>query len=148
MFGLTYKGRVEGAHSFVVTDPAWRDYWCQDCAAFTWGRFVVYRSPRQFQNLDVRAHEGEHVRQNRRLGLLMYPLLYALEYARRGYLNNRFEVEARRAASKRVQHSVDQLQGAGLVVRCVESTKARQRTEANKSDHKRTRRVRAVIHFR
>ncbi|MDB4949280.1 MAG: hypothetical protein JWM27_1929 [Gemmatimonadetes bacterium] len=41
------------------------------------------------------AHELEHVRQWSAVPL--FPLRYALESARRGYWNNRFEVEARAA---------------------------------------------------
>jgi len=41
------------------------------------------------------VHEVEHVRQFQRYGLLRFSALYLLEYTRRGYHNNRFEVEAR-----------------------------------------------------
>lgn len=147
MFGLTYKGRVEGVHAFVVSDPAWRDYWCYDCEAFTWGRIVVFRSSRQFQNLDVRAHEAEHVRQNRRIGFLLYPLLYWLEYRRNGYYNNRFEIEARQAAKLRVQYSVDRLRQVGLVVRRA-VPRAKRRTQANTGELRNaTKQVRKVIQF-
>jgi len=148
VFGLSYKGRVEGAHAFVVTDPAWRDHWCHDCLAFTWGRVVIYRSPRQFKNLAVRAHEAEHVQQSRRYGLLLYPVLYWLEHGRRGYQSNRFEVEARQAATRRVQHSVTRLRQAGLNVRCV-PPRAKQRSKKNTGEQRRTkgRRVRKVIRF-
>lgn len=148
MFGLSYKGRVEGAHAFVVTDPAWRDYWCYKCDAFTWGRIVVFRSPREFQDLNVRAHEAEHVRQSRRIGFILFPLLYWLEHRRSGYVNNRYEKEARRAADKRVQHSVTRLRRAGLKVSCV-PPRARRRTKANTREQRRTtdRIVRKVIRF-
>ena len=148
MFGLSYKGRVEGAHTFVVTDPAWRRYWCNDCVAFTWGRVVIYRSPQQFKNLAIRAHEAEHVHQSRRIGLLLYPIMYWLEHGRKGYYDNRFEVEARKAATQRVQHSVDRLRQAGLTVRCV-APRAKRRTKKNTGERRRTekRRVRKVIHF-
>ena len=40
-------------------------------------------------------HEVAHVRQFRRYGFVLFTLLYLWESARRGYHNNRFEVEAR-----------------------------------------------------
>jgi hypothetical protein len=148
LFGLSYKGRVEGAHTFVVSDPAWRDYWCDDCVAFTWGRVIIYRSPRQFNNLAVRAHEAEHVGQSRRIGLLLYPLMYWLEHARKGYYNNKFEAEARSAATHRVRQSVERLRRAGLTVRCV-PPRAKRRTKKNTGERRRFkgRRIRKVIHF-
>jgi hypothetical protein len=41
------------------------------------------------------VHELEHVRQFRHYGFLRFTFLYVWESARRGYYNNRFEVEAR-----------------------------------------------------
>lgn len=41
------------------------------------------------------VHEVEHVRQFRRYGFVRFSFLYLWESARRGYHNNRFEVEAR-----------------------------------------------------
>jgi hypothetical protein len=46
-------------------------------------------------------HEMAHVRQFRRYGFLRFITLYLLESLRKGYQNNRFEVEAR-AAEKQV----------------------------------------------
>lgn len=43
------------------------------------------------------VHELEHVRQFRRYGFIRFCFLYLWESARRGYYNNRFEVEARMA---------------------------------------------------
>lgn len=42
-------------------------------------------------------HELEHVRQFRRYGTLRFVVLYLWEGLRKGYHNNRFEVEARDA---------------------------------------------------
>ena len=42
-------------------------------------------------------HEVEHVRQFNRYGFLRFAVLYLIEYARKGYYNNRFEIEARAA---------------------------------------------------
>jgi hypothetical protein len=41
------------------------------------------------------VHELEHVRQFQRYGFVRFSVLYLWESARRGYYNNRFEVEAR-----------------------------------------------------
>lgn len=41
------------------------------------------------------VHEIEHVRQFQRYGFLRFSIMYLWESARRGYYNNRFEVEAR-----------------------------------------------------
>jgi hypothetical protein len=42
-------------------------------------------------------HEMVHIDQFRRYGNLKFVLLYIIESIRKGYWNNRFEVEARRA---------------------------------------------------
>lgn len=42
-------------------------------------------------------HELEHVRQFRRYGTFRFVVLYLWEGLRKGYYNNRFEVEARKA---------------------------------------------------
>jgi hypothetical protein len=43
------------------------------------------------------VHEIEHVRQFQRYGFVRFSVLYLWESARKGYYNNRFEVEARMA---------------------------------------------------
>jgi len=43
------------------------------------------------------VHELEHVRQFKRYGFLRFAVLYLLEHRRKGYVNNRFEIEAREA---------------------------------------------------
>lgn len=43
------------------------------------------------------AHELEHVRQYQHYGFVSFCLLYLWESARKGYHNNRFEIEARKA---------------------------------------------------
>lgn len=48
------------------------------------------------------AHELAHVEQYRRHGFWRFLLLYTLESARRGYHDNRFEVEAREQAARSV----------------------------------------------
>lgn len=56
------------------------------------------------------VHEVEHVRQFRRYGYLWFPVLYLWESARKGYDNNRFEVEARLA-----EKDLQRLNGVELV---------------------------------
>lgn len=46
------------------------------------------------------VHEMEHVRQFQRYGFLRFCVLYLWESARKGYYNNRFEVEARKAENE------------------------------------------------
>lgn len=48
------------------------------------------------------VHEMEHVRQFQHYGFLRFCFLYLWESARKGYYNNRFEVEARRAESNKL----------------------------------------------
>lgn len=44
-------------------------------------------------------HELCHIRQYKKYGVVRFVILYLWESLRKGYRNNRFEVEARRAAS-------------------------------------------------
>jgi hypothetical protein len=46
-------------------------------------------------------HELEHIRQFRQYGWVRFLYLYLWESLRKGYYNNRFEVEARAAETKR-----------------------------------------------
>lgn len=52
------------------------------------------------QNEKWVRHELAHVAQYQQYGLVRFLLLYAWEWMRRGYYNNRFEVEARAAEEK------------------------------------------------
>lgn len=45
-------------------------------------------------------HELEHVRQYQRLGSILFLFQYILEWLRKGYYENHFEVEARQAEEK------------------------------------------------
>ncbi len=49
------------------------------------------------QNKEWLQHELKHIEQFRRHGFLRFIFLYLYESIRRGYTNNRFEVEARAA---------------------------------------------------
>jgi hypothetical protein len=42
-------------------------------------------------------HELEHIRQYRTYGLVSFVILYLIESLKRGYYNNKYEVEARAA---------------------------------------------------
>ncbi len=44
-------------------------------------------------------HELKHIQQYQQLGKLRFVSLYFIEWLRKGYYNNRFEVEAREAES-------------------------------------------------
>jgi hypothetical protein len=48
-------------------------------------------------------HELKHVEQFRRYGFLRFIILYISESIRKGYYNNRFEVEARKAEDKHIE---------------------------------------------
>lgn len=48
-------------------------------------------------NKDWLNHELEHIRQYQRYGLIPFIIRYLFESAKRGYYNNRYEVEARAA---------------------------------------------------
>jgi len=53
------------------------------------------------QNQKWLMHEMEHVRQYQQLGFVRFLWQYLLESIRKGYHNNRFEVEARMAEEKK-----------------------------------------------
>jgi hypothetical protein len=63
-----------------------------------WGGFTIGRCIFLWENTRVLlAHELQHVRQGDALGLA-FPVLYLIENIRRGYVGNRFEIEAREVA--------------------------------------------------
>src|SRR5690348_13086194 len=51
--------------------------------------------------MDLVAHEYCHRLQAQQYGVIRFAAMYALEYLRHGYWNNRFEVEAREYAAMR-----------------------------------------------
>lgn len=60
-------------------------------------------SRREFlQRPDLMAHEAEHVRQYKRHGFLPFLFLYLVDWIRKGYYNNRFEIEARAVEEKKL----------------------------------------------
>jgi hypothetical protein len=54
-----------------------------------------------------KAHEGRHAEQAARMGWLWWWLVYAYETARRGYWNNRLEVDARDHAERLLKDAWD-----------------------------------------
>lgn len=60
-----------------------------------WG--VVYLMPGWESYQPLIRHEAKHLEQIERLGRLRFALAYLRELVRRGYWNNKFEVEARAA---------------------------------------------------
>ena len=52
-------------------------------------------------SLPLKRHERVHWEQYRRHGRIRFVVLYLIENVRRGYWNNKFEVEARRAEGLR-----------------------------------------------
>ena len=60
-----------------------------------WG--VVYLMPGWENYQPLIRHEAKHLEQIERLGRLRFALAYLRELVRRGYWNNKFEVEARAA---------------------------------------------------
>jgi hypothetical protein len=48
-------------------------------------------------------HEMEHVRQFKRYGFFRFIALYLLETMKKGYYNNRYELEARQSAGEYVK---------------------------------------------
>lgn len=120
MFGLCYRGRVDGVLSFVVIKPSWRSFWCANSAASTYlGRVVVYRSPTHMLRQGVRQHEITHVQQSRRMGAVQFLMLYRYYHAVHGYRNNPLEKEAREAARAVAAGALERLRAQGIMVHCV-----------------------------
>lgn len=74
-------------------------------AAIVFGRTIHLWNISEKTFLDDRrllAHELQHVRQYKRYGFLPFIFLYLLESLRKGYHNNKFEIEARQAERESV----------------------------------------------
>jgi Domain of unknown function (DUF4157) len=74
--------------------------------AFTLGNTIhLYRTQREHFLSNERwvKHELKHVEQFRRYGYIRFIFLYLAESIRRGYYNNRFEVEARKAEENYIE---------------------------------------------
>ena len=65
-----------------------------------WGGFTAGRCILLWQrSSQVIVHEGQHVVQGRRLGIV-FPFAYGTELVRHGYRLNKYEIEARKAAGQ------------------------------------------------
>ncbi|HTN17045.1 MAG TPA: hypothetical protein VL092_05135 [Chitinophagaceae bacterium] len=72
----------------------------QQGMAVVWGSTIYLHGVSKTDFLANEAwlrHELEHVRQFRHYGFVRFLYLYILESLRKGYRNNRFEIEARNA---------------------------------------------------
>lgn len=80
-----------------------------DSVALTLGRTIHLHNARSDEfRADRRwvRHELKHVEQFRRYGFWLFLLLYLVESLRKGYHDNRFEVEAREAEETGVRSGV------------------------------------------
>jgi len=85
-------------NSWIARLAAWKLN--ADKLAIVIGRTIhLHRTGREefLQNKRWLLHEMIHIDQFRRYGLLRFIVLYLWESLRKGYYNNRFEVEARMA---------------------------------------------------
>lgn len=85
-------------NSWIARLAAWKLH--ADKLAIAIGRTIhLHRTGREefLQNKRWLLHEMIHIDQFRRYGLLRFIVLYLWESLRKGYYNNRFEVEARMA---------------------------------------------------
>ena len=72
-------------------------------AAITLWR-TVFLAPNASVDVELLLHEFRHVEQFE--SSVSFPIRYLLESARRGYYENRFEIDARRYAAQRVRHPI------------------------------------------
>jgi hypothetical protein len=75
----------------------------RSAAAITLWR-TVFLSPSAYVDMELLLHEFRHVQQFE--ASVSFPIRYLWESARRGYFDNRFEVDARQYAAQRL-HSTD-----------------------------------------
>ncbi len=88
-----------------IKERSWRARlaaWCLgvDNVAFTLGKTILLHNATKTQFLlDEKwvKHEMKHVEQFRRYGYFRFIFKYTIETLRKGYYNNKYEVEARQA---------------------------------------------------
>jgi hypothetical protein len=88
-------------HSLLARLAAWKLN--SGSVAIVFGRTIhLWKVDKNsfLQNQRWLLHEMEHIRQYKELGFTRFIWLYLLESIRKGYHNNRFEVEARKAEEK------------------------------------------------
>lgn len=94
-------GWHEGVELYGVAANTWYARLWRNWAGFAGPEFILINemhtdTPGRMAH--TLAHEMEHIRQWRKWGLV-FPILYLLELARKGYHDNRFEMAARLAAN-------------------------------------------------
>lgn len=64
-----------------------------------WASFwhTIYVAPEKLQDFKVIAHECQHIKQIDDLGIIKFTYCYLKETFKKGYRNNKYEVEARAA---------------------------------------------------
>ena len=85
-------------NSFIARIAAWKLKYKQ--AAIVIGNTIyLYNSSKEefLNNKRWLNHELEHIRQYRKHGMIWFIIMYLVESAKKGYYNNKFEVEARSA---------------------------------------------------
>ena len=84
--------------SFIARLAAWKLK--SDNAAIVIGKTIHLHNTRRnefLQNKRWLLHELKHIQQFQQHGFLSFILLYILESLRKGYANNKYEIEARAA---------------------------------------------------
>lgn len=71
--------------------------------------FVLFKDKRDEVKETTKRHELEHVYQIRRKGFIRWHLSYFAEWLKKGYYDNKYEVEARRAESQPLTEKEKQL---------------------------------------
>ena len=85
-------------NSFLARIAAWKLGTKQ--VAIVFGKTIHLHNTTKKEFLDSPAwlqHELKHIEQYKRYGYIRFILLYLVESIKKGYKNNRFEVEARKA---------------------------------------------------
>ena len=85
-------------NSLIARIAAWKMNSSQ--IAIVIGRTIHLHNASRQEFIDNKrwlSHEMEHIRQYRRYGLIRFIILYLVETAKKGYHDNKYEVEARAA---------------------------------------------------
>lgn len=94
------KYRIQ-ENSFLARIAAWK--LGSERVAIVVGKTIYLHNTSREEFLNNKAwlnHELEHIRQYQKYGLIPFIIRYLVESAKRGYYNNRFEVEARAAENQ------------------------------------------------
>jgi len=89
---------IDGVPVYVF-EGRWSKTWFEErFHGLVTGEIIFVDYPESADEPELIAHEMEHVRQFREWKLL-FPVIYFYELFRVGYMDNRYEVAARRASS-------------------------------------------------